>query len=84
MAQKDDIKTAVKAFILREFLPGEDPAELTDMAPLITTGVIDSLANLRLVAFLEKQFDIRIDAHEASASHMNTIGDICTLVASKQ
>ena len=32
----DDIESAVKTFILTEFLPGEDPAELTMATPLIT------------------------------------------------
>ena len=33
-----DIKETIKAYILEEFLPGQDPAELTDSTPLITGG----------------------------------------------
>lgn len=80
----DESKRAVKDFILREFLPGEDPNELQDDTPLITGGILDSIATLKLVAFLEEQFGISIAAHEADVDHLNTLNDIASLVASKR
>jgi acyl carrier protein len=79
-----DVTTKVKDFILREFLPGEDPDELQEDTPLITGGILDSIATLKLVAFLEEQFGISIAAHEADVDHLNTLNDIAALVASKQ
>lgn len=79
-----DAAGAVKEFILREFLPEEDPAELQEATPLITAGILDSIATLKLVAFLEERFGIQIAAHEASVEHLNTITDIVRLVQSKQ
>ncbi len=38
-----EIETIVRDYILREFLPGEDPAELTEETPLITGGILDSI-----------------------------------------
>ena len=78
-----DIKETIKAYILEEFLPGEDPAELTDSTPLITGGILDSLATLKLVLFLEERFHIKIDAHETMVDYLNTISDIAQLVNSK-
>ena len=75
---------AVKQFILREFLPEEDPSELQDTTPLITAGILDSIATLKLVAFLEERFGIQIAAHEASVEHLNTIADITALVQAKR
>ena len=43
----EDIKKALKQFILQEFLPGEDPEQLTEATPLITGGVLDSIAKGR-------------------------------------
>jgi acyl carrier protein len=51
-----DIKETIKVYILEEFLPGEDPAELTDSTPLITGGILDSLATLKLVYFSRNGF----------------------------
>jgi len=78
-----DVKETIKAYILEEFLPGEDPTELTDSTPLITGGILDSLATLKLVLFLEEQFHIKIEAHETMVDYLNTISDIAQLVNSK-
>lgn len=80
----DDIKATVKSYVLNEFLPGEDPSALTDAVPLITTGILDSIAVLKLVAFLEEQFNVTIEAHEAGVDNLNTVADITRLVKSKQ
>ena len=79
-----DIKTAVKTFILNEYLPGEDPAALTDSTPLMTTGILDSIAVLKAVTFLESQFGITIEPHEAVIENLNTLSDIARLVMSKK
>ena len=78
-----DIKQAIKGYILEEFLPGENPAELTDSTPLITGGILDSLATLKLVLFLEQRFKIQIQAHETMVDYLDTVADIAQLVHSK-
>jgi len=78
-----EITSTIRSHILQEFLPGEDPSALTDTTPLVTTGILDSIAVLRLVTFLEGQFRITIEAHEADAQHLNTVGEIARLVQSK-
>jgi acyl carrier protein len=80
----DEIRQAVRDYVLSEFLPGEDPAELTDATPLITGGILDSISTLRLVNFLEDRFRITIEAHEAGVEHLDSIGQIATLIASKK
>ena len=74
----------VKAFILREFLPGEDPNELKHDTPLMTAGILDSIATLKLVTFLEEEFGISVEAHEVDAENLNTLSLIAELVASKK
>lgn len=80
----DEVRNAVKEFILKEFLPGENPAELTEATPLITGGVLDSIATLKLVLFIEERFAIALEAHEVNREHLNTIADIARLVLSKK
>ncbi len=77
------INEKVRDFILNEFLPGEDPDELKEDTPLIASGILDSIATLKLITFLEKEFDIAVAAHEADSENLNTITDICRLVTSK-
>lgn len=74
----------IKEFIMSEFLPGEDPNELTDATPLITGGILDSIATLKLVAFVEERFGVTLEAHEADAEHLDTIARIADLIRTKK
>lgn len=78
-----EVKDIVKEYILKEFLPGESPDQLVDSTPLITGGILDSLATIKLVAFLEERFKVRIEAHETMVDYLDTISDIAQLVSSK-
>ena len=84
MIENQDIKATVKSFILKEYLPGEDPAALTDTTALMTTGILDSIAVLKVVSFLESEFGITIEPHEAIVENLNTLSDIAQLVMSKK
>jgi acyl carrier protein len=64
-------------------LKGEDPDALTPTTPLITGGIMDSLSNMKLVTFLEQQFDIAVEAHEISPDYIDTVEQIAELVVSK-
>ena len=81
---RETIKATVKNFILNDFLPGEDPAAFTETTPLMTTGILDSIAVLKVVTFLENQFGITIEPHEAVVENLNTLSDIGRLVTSKK
>jgi acyl carrier protein len=82
-ADTESIRAKIKEFILKQFLPGEDPNALTESTPLITTGILDSLATLKLITYLEEEFNIRVEAHEADAENLNTLADITRFVSSK-
>ncbi len=79
----DETRRIIAQYILMHFLPGEDPAELTETTPLITGGVLDSIATLKLVVFLETQFKITIEAHEAGVEHLDSIDGIARLLDRK-
>jgi acyl carrier protein len=80
----DEIATTVRHYILHEFLPGEDPAELTDATPLITGGILDSISTLKLVVFLEERFGVTVEAYEAGIDHLDTVDRIVALIALKR
>ena len=80
----ESIQDALKQFILKEFLPGEDPDELTYTTPLITGGVLDSIATLKLVMFLEERFGVTLEAHETDPDYLDTIALISSTILSKK
>lgn len=74
----------VKQFILREFLPGEDPNNLTDSTPLIQGGILDSIASLKLAAHLEEKYGVNVQPHEINEENLGDIAAIVSFVASRQ
>jgi len=80
----DETVEAIKSFILEQFLPGESPDQLTESTPLVTGGILDSLATLKLVTFLEEKFQIEIQPHEVDAENLDTLVHIAKLVESKR
>jgi acyl carrier protein len=80
----NSIKQNIHTYILNEFLQGESPANLRDDTPLKTSGILDSLATLNLVSYLEKEFGITIEAHETGVENFDRLCDIAALVARKR
>lgn len=80
---KTEVKASVKAYILDEFLPGEDPDALTDDIELISGGILDSIATVKLVGFLEERYGVVFQAHEMSADYLDTLSDIAGIVEQK-
>jgi acyl carrier protein len=78
------VADTVRHFILANYLPGESPENLRDDTPLRTSGILDSLATLGLVSFLEEQYKIEIEAHETDIDNFDRIEDIEAFVERKR
>jgi acyl carrier protein len=81
---QSDVKATIKDYILQEFLPGESPESLDDTTPLITGGVLDSIATVKLIAFLEERYGVQIEPHEMNADYLNYLPDIAAIVTARQ
>ena len=79
----NEIKIAVRDYILKTFLPDESPESVGDDTELVTSGVLDSLGSLNLVSWLSETFGVEVEAHEVDVDHLNTINLITDLVKSK-
>lgn len=73
----------IKDFIMEQFLPGEDPSELTETTPLISGGVLDSIATLKLVMFIEETFEVSFEPHEVDRENFDNLASIVTLLETK-
>ncbi len=78
-----DLEQAVKTFLLKEFLPDDSPDSLTTTTPLITGGILNSIATLKLVSFLEETYGVRFEAHEVDAEYLDNLVDIANIVSAK-
>jgi acyl carrier protein len=77
----DDVKRLIRDFILATYLPGESADNLRDDTPLLSSGILDSLAALNLATHLEQQFGIQISAYDLGVEHFDRIDDIAEVVA---
>lgn len=75
-----DTTTRIREFVKDEILFGDEQSgPLRDDTPLLD-GKVDSMALMRLVAFLEEEFDVQIDDVEITEENFQTVGDIAQLV----
>lgn len=81
--QTRNVLDVVRTYILEEFLPGEDAASLEDSTKLISGGILDSIATIKLVAFLEERFGVEFEAHEMGLDHLDSVTDITRIVLDK-
>ena len=77
----DDVKDVIRQFILTTYLPGESAANLRDDTPLQTSGILDSLATVGLISFVQEQFGVELDVDETSVERFNRIEDIASSIA---
>jgi D-alanine--poly(phosphoribitol) ligase subunit 2 len=68
----DDMQK-IKQFIVDEFMPDVSPDELDEDFDLLTGGVVDSLGLLKVVAWLESEYDIGVDESELGPESFRTV-----------
>ena len=83
MNNGNSIKQAVRDYIMDEFLVGEQPDALIDSTPLVSGGILDSIATVKLVTFLEDTFKIEFEPHEMGTDHLDSLTQIVETVQSK-
>ncbi|MFE2044235.1 acyl carrier protein [Streptomyces sp. NPDC059477] len=71
----------IKSFLIDEFLPEVEPSELTTGYDLLTNGVVDSLGLLKLIAWVETEFDVTVDDAGLDPDNFRTIAAIDAFVA---
>lgn len=77
------LEAVINDFISRELV--QDPAllPLSNAAPLLDTGVLDSLSLHRLVNFVEERFGIVVDDVDLVPEHFASVDAVCAYVRYK-
>ena len=77
-----DNKSKVRAFIIENFLFGNDDG-LKDETSFLEEGIIDSTGVLELVNFLEEDFEITIDDEELIPENLDSINNVTSYLEKK-
>lgn len=72
------IHQEIHSYMARELLQG-DGVDLTDSTPLLELGILDSFSTLKLVAWIESQYSIKIGAEDVTGENFATIDSIAGL-----
>jgi acyl carrier protein len=79
-----DTETAIERFIVDEIMLGDSSTKIDPNESLISTGVLDSLALLRLIAFIEEQFGVIVGDAEVIPENFETINEIKEFIEQKK
>ena len=77
------VRTAVRAFVVDNFLFGAEDARLTDEASFMETGIIDSTGILELVTFVESEYGIQVADNEMLPENLDSLNNISAFVVGK-
>ena len=72
----DETTQKIKQFIVDEYMPDVSADDLEGDFDLMTSGAIDSLGLLQMVAWLETEFDVVVDDSELGPDSFRTVNDI--------
>jgi acyl carrier protein len=78
-----DVKTIIREFIKSDLVEGGGPATIGDGDSLIDAGIIDSLGIQRLIAFMEKQFSIKIADEDIVPENFESVETISNFIQAK-
>jgi acyl carrier protein len=75
---------SLRSYVLQTFLPGEDPSSLANDTPLLSSGIIDSIAVLDMVAWIETTFQARLEQEDLGRERLDTITLIAELIVERR
>jgi acyl carrier protein len=78
------VEHELRAFLMENFLLGDDLRTLPGDASLIEAGIIDSTGVLELVGFLERTYGLRIADDELVPENLDSIDRVVRFVESKR
>jgi acyl carrier protein len=77
------MRDAILAYLAGEILCEDAPPDLDADTPLLSSGLLDSLAVEQLLLFLEDELGVAFEESDYSAEHFETVAAIEELVRGK-
>jgi acyl carrier protein len=76
-------KERIRKFVVEELGHDRPATDLADETSLIDNGVIDSLAIVKVVLFIEREFGIKVRDEDVLPASFDSIASIASFVESK-
>ena len=79
----NDINQTVRRYIVEHLSSADEAKGIADDTDLKESGILESLSTLKLVSFLERNFNIEIQADDIEAGHLSSLARIENLVKTR-
>lgn len=79
----EELGRAVRAFVVENFLFGQNGATLKDGESFLERGIIDSTGILELIGFLEDEFEIEVEDEEMVPENLDSVKRVADYLARK-
>lgn len=70
-------------YINEQLLDDEMDEDLDGDTDLLGSGILDSLGMVKLIAFVEKEFDVKVDPEDMVIENFMNINSVCAYISSK-
>lgn len=80
---RNEISETVKKYILEELAPDCNANELKENQSLLDSGIIDSMAIMNLLDFIENKFQLKVPVEELVPENFETLTAITELISNK-
>lgn len=75
-----NFRQSLLQFVREELASGADASSISENDPLIDRGIIDSMALMRLLAFIEERAGVRVPDDEVIPDNFQTVATIDSLI----
>ncbi|MET4700640.1 acyl carrier protein [Constrictibacter sp. MBR-5] len=80
----EPLETEIRAFVVENFLFGQDDETLTAQSSLVESGIIDSMGVAEIVAHIESRYGVTVGDDELVPDNLDSIERIAAFVARKK
>jgi acyl carrier protein len=84
MKTETEIRSALRTFVIENFLMGDASSMLKDGESFLETGTIDSTGVLEVVSFLEGDFGIQVDDKDLVPENLDSVNNLTGYVLRRQ
>jgi acyl carrier protein len=79
-----DMKNEIRAYVIDNFLYGQDDNKLTDDVSFLENGIIDSTGVLELVSFVQAKYEIQVTDDELVPDNFDSLAKMERFIMGKK
>ena len=78
------MKVEIIQFIINEFHAGDPDMQIDSNEDLLSSGIVESIAMMQLIQFVEERFDFRVAPKEMTIENFIDVDSIVTYIINKK